>query len=118
MLSFIPSQDRNTIAMEFEGKAVKEDMLKVDQEIQKRFKDKEQFNVYAVIHEVDGATAKALMEEAKIDIKHWSQYSKVAIVSDENWLEKMSGTSTILPGIEAKHFQMEEAEKAWEWIKS
>lgn len=118
MLSFIPSKDPDTIAVEFEGKAVKEDLVKVDQEIQKRFKDKEKFNVYAIIHEVDGATPKALLEDAKLDVKRWSQYNKMAVVSDKNWLEKMTGLSDILPGVEAKHFRMEEADKAWDWIKS
>ncbi|TAA72832.1 SpoIIAA family protein [Planococcus salinarum] len=118
MLSFIPSQDPNTIAMEFEGKAEKEDLVKVEQEIKKRFPDKEKFNLYVIVHEVDGATPKALMEEAKVDMKRWGQYNKMAVVSDKNWLEKMTDAGDVLPGIEAKHFRMDEAAEAWEWIKS
>lgn len=117
MLSIIPSQNPNTIAMELKGKVVKEDVLKADQEIQRRFKDDEKFNVFAIVHELDGATANALLKDAKVDLKRWSQYNKVAIVSEKNWLENLTGLTDILPGIEAKHFQIEEAEEAWEWLK-
>ena len=62
-------------------------------------------------------TAKAIMEEAKIDMKRWSQYNKLAVVSEKKSLETMTNISDFLPGIKVEHFNMDEMEKAWNWIK-
>lgn len=117
MLSFIPSQDSQTIAFEVSGKVTKEDLQKLEQSIGEEFSEDQPFNAYAIMQEVEMPTAKALMEEAKIDMKRWSQYNKLAVVSEKNWLEKMTNISDFLPGIKAKHFSMDEMEQAWSWIK-
>ncbi|RNF38721.1 STAS/SEC14 domain-containing protein [Planococcus salinus] len=117
MLSFIPSKDTNTIAIEFDGKATKEDLQKMDRVIEEKFSDKEKFNVYAVMHDIDGATVKAMAEEMKIDAKRWSQYHKLAVISEKNWLETMTDMSDYLPGIKAKHFAPDQMNEAWDWIQ-
>lgn len=117
MLSFIPSQDSQTIAFEVSGTVTKEDLQKLEQSIEEKFSKDQPFNAYAIMQQVEMPKAKALMEEAKIDMKRWGQYNKLAVVSEENWLEKMTNFSDFLPGIKAKHFNMNEMEQAWNWIK-
>ncbi|ANU09129.1 hypothetical protein A1A1_00485 [Planococcus antarcticus DSM 14505] len=117
MLSFIPSQDLQTIAFEVSGTVTKEDLRKLEQAIKEQFPGDQQFNAFAIMQQVEMPTIKALLEEAKIDSKHWSQYNKLAIISERNFLEKMTELSDLLPGIKAEHFHMEEMEQAWSWIK-
>lgn len=118
MLSFIPSKDANTIAVEFDGEATKEDLDKVDLAIQDKFQDKEKFNMYAVMRDIDGATMKAMVKELEVDAKRWRQYDKLAVISEKNWLETMTDISDYLPGIKAKHFNVDEMDEAWRWIQS
>lgn len=118
MLVFTPSKDTDTIAMEFDGQATKEDLIKFDKVVEEKFGEKGNFNIYMVVYDFDGGTVKAMLEEMKIDVKRWSQYQKLAVVSDKSLLESMTELSGFLPGIKAKHFDMDEMETAWEWIKS
>lgn len=118
MLTFIPSQDSQTIAFEVEGTVAKQDLQELEQEIGKRFPKDQPFNAYAVIRQVKMPTVNALIEEAKIDIKRWSQYHKLAVVSEKDWLGTIANLSDHLPGIQAKHFKMNEMDEAWHWIKS
>lgn len=117
MLTFIQSQDSQTIAFKVEGTIAKEDLQELEREISERFSKDQLFNAYAVIGQVKMPTIKALIEEAKIDMKRWSQYNKLAVVSEKNWLGTITNLGDLLPGIEAKHFKPNEAEQAWNWIK-
>lgn len=117
MLSFIPSQDSQTIAFEVSGTVIKEDLKKLEQAIEEQFPGDRQFNAYAVMQQFEAPTLKALLEEAKIDRKRWSQYHKLAVISEKNWLEAMTNLSDVLPGIKAKHFHVNEMEQAWSWIQ-
>ena len=118
MLVFIPSKDTDTIALEFDGKATQEDLKKFDKVAQEKYGEKGAFNVYLVVQDFDGASVKALLEELKIDVKRWSQYQKLAVVSDKSLLAAMAQFAGYLPGVQAKHFEMNEMEAAWEWIKN
>ncbi|MDN7243083.1 STAS/SEC14 domain-containing protein [Planococcus sp. N028] len=118
MLTLVPSKDSSTIALEVNGKVKKEDMEKLDKVIQEKFKDHGKFNVYAVVHEFDGVTFKAMAEEVKIDIKRWNQYAKLAVISDNKSLKGLTEASGYLPKVKTKHFPLGEMEEAWEWIRS
>ncbi|MDN3439106.1 STAS/SEC14 domain-containing protein [Planococcus sp. APC 3900] len=118
MLTFIPSQDSQTIAFKIEGTITKENLQELEREISERFSKDQPFNAYAVIGQVKVPTINALMEEVKIDMKRWSQYNKLAVVSEKNWLVTITDLGDLLLGIEAKHFKAREAEQAWNWIRA
>ncbi|PSL40280.1 SpoIIAA-like protein [Planomicrobium soli] len=118
MLTLVPSKDIRTIAVEVNGKVRKEDMEKLDKVIQEKFEEDGKFNVYAVVYDFDGAAFKAVAEEVKIDIKRWSQYGKLAVVSDNKGLKGLTEASGYLPGVKTKHFSLEEMEEAWGWIQA
>ena len=117
MLSFIPSQDSQTIAFEVDGTITKEDLLKLRRAIEEQFPADQKFNALAIMQHAKLPTAKALMEEVKIDIKHWRQYNKLAVISEKNFLDTMTGLTNFLPGIQSRHFHMNEMDQAWSWIK-
>ncbi|TWT02504.1 STAS/SEC14 domain-containing protein [Planomicrobium sp. CPCC 101079] len=118
MLTLVPSKDTRTIAVEVNGKVKKEDMEKLDKVIQEKFAEDGEFNVYAVIYDFDGASFKAAAEEVKIDVKRWSQYAKMVVVSDSKGLKGLTDASGYLPSVKTKHFPLNEMEEAWEWIKA
>jgi hypothetical protein len=118
MLTLMPSRDVHTIAVEVNGKVTKEDMEKLDKVIQEKFKDQGKFNVYAMVYDFDGASFGAVAREVKIDVKRWSQYAKMAVLSEEKKLRAMTEASGLMPGIKTKHFSLNEMEEAWEWIQS
>lgn len=117
MLSFVTSKDEQTLAIEVEGKVTKDDLKKFDNVVFEKFRNDEKFNVYAVIGDIDAPTAGAIFEELAVDAKRWSQYNKLAVVSEKDWLDKASGVIDKLPGVQAEHFPIDQMEAAWDWIK-
>ncbi|MBT2581509.1 STAS/SEC14 domain-containing protein [Planococcus sp. ISL-109] len=117
MLSFVTSKDEQTLAIEVEGKMTKEDLEKFDNVVFDKFRNDEKFSVYAVIGDIDTPSAGAIFEELAIDAKRWSQYNKLAVVSEKDWLTKITGVIDKLPGVQVKHFPLDQMEQAWNWIK-
>ncbi|WP_110926584.1 SpoIIAA family protein [Bacillus massiliglaciei] len=117
MLRIMPSKDERVLAVEFDGKAAGEDAAVLDAHVNEKFGDRE-FNVLAVIRDVDGSTLKGLVEGMKFDAKKWKQFQKFAVVGDKNWIKAAASVGNLLPGIEAKHFNMDETEEAWSWLRS
>ncbi|TWT04425.1 STAS/SEC14 domain-containing protein [Planococcus sp. CPCC 101016] len=117
MLSFVPSKDTETIAIEFEGAATKEDALKIDKIIQDKFADKGKFNIYAVINEVEGSAFTGLGESMQVNMEAWNQFHKFAVISSSYLEGQLAEMENMLPHLEVKHFQMDEMIEAWEWIQ-
>ncbi|MCM3612032.1 STAS/SEC14 domain-containing protein [Planococcus sp. MERTA32b] len=116
MLTLVPSKDMETIAVEIEGHVTEDDLTKLDKVIQEKFSEKGEFNLYAILYHFERASFKALLEEMKIDVKRWSQYNKLAVISDDKKIEKLVEASDYLPSIKTKHFDITQMEAAWEWI--
>ncbi|WP_394120993.1 STAS/SEC14 domain-containing protein [Planococcus donghaensis] len=117
MLSFVPSKDTETIAIEFEGTATREDALKIDKIIQEKFEDKGKFNIYAVINGVEDAVFTGLGESMQVNMDAWNQFHKFAVISSTHLKEQLAEMESLLPKLEVKHFQMDEMNEAWEWIQ-
>lgn len=117
MLSFIPSLDSQTIAFEIIGQVTKEDLLKLKNVIEEQFPGEQSFNALAILQQAKLPTVAAIVEEVKIDLKHWGQYNKLAVISEKNILEKVAELGDFLPGIKSRHFHMEEIDQAWDWLK-
>ncbi len=117
MLSFFTSKEENTLAIEVEGKVTKDDLEKFDNIVFEKFRNDHKFNVYAVIGDINVPSAGAMFQELAVDAKRWSQYGKLALVSEQNWQSKLAGMIDKLPGVQVQHFSPEQSEQAWDWIK-
>lgn len=116
MLTFLPSKDPSTIAVEMYGKSTEEDARKLDNFVKENLLDGKEFNLLAVIDNVDGASLKGLAEGIKFDTKRMNQFNKIAIVADQSWSNMIATLSNLVPGIEAKHFDSDQLDDAWNWI--
>ncbi|HSI66081.1 MAG TPA: STAS/SEC14 domain-containing protein [Planococcus sp. (in: firmicutes)] len=117
MLTFVPSKDEGTIAFEFDGKAEEEDAIKMRKVIEEKFPGDRKFNAYAIIRGIETPTFKGMVERIKLQSKHIHQFEKVALISDEYLVEKAENLDILLPGLTARHFPIDEMDKAWDWIK-
>ncbi|MBT2571361.1 STAS/SEC14 domain-containing protein [Planococcus sp. ISL-110] len=117
MLSFVPSKDMETIAIEFEGTATKEDAAKINKIIQEKFADKGKFNIYAVINDVQSSTFTGLGESMQVNMNAWNQFHKFAVISSTHLEGQLTEMENLLPKLKVKHFEMDEMNEAWEWIQ-
>ncbi|MEP6746294.1 MAG: STAS/SEC14 domain-containing protein [Bacteroidota bacterium] len=68
--------------------------------------------------DVSNFTAGAWMKDALVGVKHLSKWKKMAIVSDQKGVEKVTDIiSPVMPG-ESKGFTMSKLEEAKEWVSS
>ncbi len=116
MLTFLPSKDPSTIAVEMYGKSTEEDARKLDNFVKENLLDGKEFNLLAVVENVDGASLKGLAEGMKFDTKRMNQFNKIALVADQSWSNMIATLSNWVPGIEAKHFDSGQVDEAWNWI--
>ncbi|SDL64004.1 STAS/SEC14 domain-containing protein [Sediminibacillus halophilus] len=117
MLSFLPSQDEKTIAVQFKGEATKEDAERLEQHVKEHFPEGNSFNVLAIIHDIKGSSLKGMVEGIKFDAKHWEQFSKLAAVTDKDSVDSLTKIAKYLPGITVKRFDKEELAEAWDWLQ-
>ncbi|ANU09128.1 hypothetical protein A1A1_00490 [Planococcus antarcticus DSM 14505] len=117
MLSFVPSKDTETIAIEFEGTATREDAAKIDKIIQDKFADKGKFNIYAIINDVQDSTFTGFGESMQVNMEAWNQFHKFAVISSTHLTDQLAEMEKLLPKLKVKHFEMDEMNKAWEWIQ-
>jgi len=63
-----------------------------------------------------GYELEAMWDDTEFGIKHWSEFSHMAIVSDIKWIRAMATIFTpLMPG-EVKIFKLAELESAKSWI--
>ena len=65
---------------------------------------------------VGNFTYGAWMEDAKLSLKHFSKWNKVAIVSDQTMIEKASHLLSFVSPAESKGFSVAELEIAKAWV--
>ena len=102
------------------GKVTKEDYANtVIPEVEKILKQHGHIHFLLVLNtEAGNFTAGAWMNDALIGIKHLSKWKKMAIVSDQKGVEKITDIlSPIMPG-ESKGFALDELEAAKAWVSS
>ena len=68
--------------------------------------------------DVGNFTPGAWMKDALLGVKHLSKWKKMAIVSDQKGVEKITDIiSPVIPG-ESKGFSLDELEQAKTWVSS
>ena len=102
------------------GKVTKEDYTNiVIPEIESILKQHGHIHFLLVLNtDVGNFTAGAWMNDALVGLKHLSKWKKMAIVSDQKGVEKVTDIiSPIMPG-ESKGFALAELEEAKNWVSS
>jgi len=72
--------------------------------------------LYVIGDEFDGYTGSAAWEDAKVGMKHWTAFERVAIVTDVDWIENTAKAfGFMLPG-EVRVFDDDDVEQARRWV--
>lgn len=102
-----------------DGKINSDDIDTIWKEIDRKFKGHEKLSIYVEVKNYGGISLDAFFEDLKRGYKHFSNFSKKAVVTDKNWIKKMTPVvNKIFPNIEVKCFSFEDKEKAIEWVQN
>jgi hypothetical protein len=104
------------IALVAEGKIEKADYDKVWPLVEQKVQEHGKIRVYVEVREIDMVTLRALYEEVKMDVKHFRDFSKAALVGDKTWKQMATLAVNFITSGEARYFDLEEKQQAWEWV--
>lgn len=118
MLTFTPSMDERTIALKFDGRLTKEDTLKLNEVIARKYEEEGSFNILAEVGTVDFASIPDALRGVQFDMKRLMAFNKVALMSEQNWLQFAEGLGMgEIARLKTRHFEPGEYDSAWEWLK-
>lgn len=110
--------DENLVALYMGGTLTKADYKAIVPTLNQKVAHYGKLNVYLEYQGVDDVTLKALWEELKQDVKHFTDFNRAAVVSADNALVKAGAAigSAISP-TEIKHFTPNEKQQALQWAR-
>jgi hypothetical protein len=118
MLTVIPNLPDHVFGVRASGEVTKDDLKNVLLPGLESLTDRYQEIYYLLVLETDvqNFTAGAWIQDLIAGIKHFTQWKKMAIVTDQKTVEKFTDAfSYISPG-EAKGYQMNELQSAIDWL--
>ena len=118
MLKIITDLPERVLGLRASGKVTADDYRDVlVPAVEERLVSHEKVRLlYVIGDEFDGFTGGAAWEDAKVGMSHFTSFERVAVVSDNDWIEGMvRAFGFALPG-EVKTFDLDDYEEAREWI--
>jgi hypothetical protein len=120
MIERISDVPEGVIGVRASGKLTKDDYVNVLEPALKEAVDTGEARVLFVLPDFDGLEPEAWLEDVKtglgVELKNRSAWKKLAVVSGVDWVAKsMRFFAWAMPG-ELKVFEMDEMDKAKEWV--
>jgi hypothetical protein len=118
MLRFINNLPSHVVGIHAAGEVTKEDLEKaLMPRLDELAKKQGEINYLLVLETgVQNFTAGAWLEDIKAGLKHFTQWNKIAIVSDQKGVEWFTDlVSLVIPG-KSKGFPLSQLDKAVTWV--
>lgn len=116
MIQILKIKKENLIAAKMSGKITKEDVKKIHPLIHHIIDKGYKVDFYFELENLRSYELEGLWEDLKTDTAHLSDYGKMAFVGDKKWQEWAAKATDLFTGSEVKYFDLQEKEKAKEWI--
>jgi len=116
MFDTVDYPGRNLLVLNISGDLTKEHYDEVLPLLEKKIARWGKINLYLDVRSFSHVTASALWEDIKLDVKHWRDFNRVAVTSDDsNLLKAAAALATLVSPAEVRHFDLERKEEAMLW---
>jgi len=117
MMRMLHDMPPGTVGVEAVGKVTEEDYRTVlAPAVGDALQRRDLRLLYVLGREFDSYSSGAAWEDTKLWAKHLKGWERIAVVSDEDWLEKSVKTfSWLMPG-DVKVFETDEVDEAKAWL--
>ncbi|MDX5422387.1 MAG: STAS/SEC14 domain-containing protein [Hymenobacteraceae bacterium] len=116
MLQLLEESRGDLVAFRISANVDKQDYDVMLPLLEERIRQHGKIRVYAEVQEVEDYSLRALWEDIKFDIRHATDFSRVAIVGDKNWIDWLTVMAKPFTTAEVKYFDFSQRQLAWEWI--
>lgn len=111
--------EQNLFALTISGTLTKEHYDDIIPLLEQKIARWGKINMYLDVRSFSYITATALWEDIKLDVKHWGNFNRVAITSDDsNLLKAAAALATLVSPAEVRHFPLEQKREAIHWALS
>ena len=117
MMEVIEDLPENIVGIASHGKITHEDYEHVlIPAVEDKLKDHEKVKLLFHMGSFEGMELVAMWDDMRFGVQHWSDFSHMALVSDEDWVKNMTSYfSWMVPG-EIKMFDSGQIGKARAWL--
>ena len=116
MIQLLEESEGNLVAFRISGNVNKNDYSVMLPVLEERIRQHGKVRVYAELMDVEAYSLRALYEDIKFDIKHASDFSKIALVGDSDWISWVATAARPFTTAAIKYFDFRQREAAWAWI--
>ncbi|GGF21972.1 STAS/SEC14 domain-containing protein [Hymenobacter cavernae] len=108
--------DQNLLTLIVAGTLTKADYNGVVPTLEQKVARWGKINVYLEVRSLDFMTLPALWQDIRQDVKHYNDFNRVAVASDDNTLIKaLAAASNLLAPMQVRHFPLAQKEEAVRW---
>lgn len=117
MVTILENQEDKILAFRVNGKISKEEIDELGVMLEDKLKFHKKINIYAEIKNLEGySSIDALFTDLKLTLKHFTDVEKVAIVTEDKWIENLAHVTDNIIGSDVRHFHMSQEPEAIEWV--
>ena len=118
MFRAVDYPDENLMALYIGGTVTKADYEAIVPNLNQKVAKYDKLNVYLEYQGIEDITLKALWEELKQDVQHFTDFNRAAVVSADNALIKAGAAigSAVTPAT-IKHFTPDQKQQAMQWVR-
>ncbi|MEO0626627.1 MAG: STAS/SEC14 domain-containing protein, partial [Bacteroidota bacterium] len=100
------------------GQLTQKDYDLLDVLIEDQKKEYGKARIYLEIVDLQGISFRAIWQDLRTTIKHYTQIERIAIVGDQSWLKATIKVSDLMtPGLDMQAFPTEERQRALNWLE-
>ena len=116
MVNFINLDDTDVLAVEVSGKLTKQDYDKMLPAFENKIRKEGRIKSYIEFGDFDMIKPGALWQELKFDVKHFNDFSRIAVVGDKKWMEWMTRSIKPFTSAEVRYFTRSDRVLAKQWL--
>lgn len=118
MFEKLPQSTKNIVGYKTVGKLLDKDYKELIPELEKLIDEYGNIRFLMDMTEYGGASIMATMDDFIFSMKHDKEIERCAVVGNKTWEEWIVKASKHLMKSDIRYFDINDIDKAWEWLKS
>ena len=111
-------KDEKFVKVHVSEKLTKEDYQHLVPEMERLIKERGKVRLLFEMSDFHGWEASALWEDIKFDLKHFSDFDRLAVVGEKKWQEGMTHFCRPFTTAKIRYFDHSQADEARTWLES
>lgn len=117
MYQYLTENAGNLLAVRTTGKLDPSDLDTLLPAIKEKIKQHGKIRFFWELDAFEGWTPAAFVEDRFFELKHFNDFSRIAIVGEKKWEEKMASLMKPFTTAELKYFDTSQRQQALQWVQ-